>query len=341
MKVPKYWKYVSCSTYTPIHSIYDEDEKAEIKVMDKVQSDEIPNVEFPPDDDKSTMLNGNHAPDIFDLEFFIGIAFPPIINDPDFVKALEHFIKGDNAPSRSFIEECSWMYYLFYDPVGTTEHTVTLQVILIRLVSMAILLDKAAKVKYLTRPGRNRGICIKVFLLSNEGAHAYNGNGAFFGRPRRQEYIPLMEHDETEPASGFEVNRIVVFKPTYIYCNTHPEVTTKFVDACTQYDIKEPSGNPNLSVDTLQRSPSDKDIGTIALNIGPEWHSLGLQLGLSEVELYQIREDNRENCVQRNSAMLFRWRRNKENCATFEELCNACIRINANPDNILKNIEEA
>ncbi|XP_053391596.1 death domain-containing protein CRADD-like [Mercenaria mercenaria] len=148
-----------------------------------------------------------------------------------------------------------------------------------------------------------------------------------------------MEHGEREPASGFEVNRIVVYKPIYIYCNTHPEVTAELVDAFRQCDINEHSDNPDLSVDTLQRKPTDKDLCTIALNIGPEYLPLALQLGLVKTELYHIEEDNRGSCVRRNIAMLFRWRENREDSATFEELRNACIRINVNPGNILKNIE--
>ncbi|XP_053391589.1 uncharacterized protein LOC128554337 [Mercenaria mercenaria] len=193
----------------------------------------------------------------------------------------------------------------------------------IRLVLLAILFGNAAKLKDLTRPRKNRICCVKVFLLSNEGAHAYNGNGTCLTKHRRAE-------------------RIVVYN---IYYNTrHNEVTAKLLDACTQCDVNdvnESSDNPNLSVDTLQRRPSDKEIGTIALSIGPEWHQLGLQLGLLETELYHIKEDHRGNSVQRNSAMLFKWRGNRENSATFEELRNACIRAKVNPGDIFKNIEEA
>ncbi|XP_053397486.1 uncharacterized protein LOC123551960 isoform X2 [Mercenaria mercenaria] len=350
MEGSEFWEQATCSIYPSIPRIDNEDKKENIKVMDKVQSDEIPNVKFPPDD-KSTMLygdhapsmfknkgpgcmtflsslysiisdpdflktlehlikedhapslfdnkvpgcttilsrlysiindpdflktlehliTGNHAPSLFDnkvpgcttflsslysiindpdflktLEHLItGDPAPPlfdnkvpgcmtfmsslysIINDPDFLKTFEHLIKGDHAPAifKNKLPGCmplSSLCSIFIHPdfLKTLEYliTVSVQEFLFQLTLLAILLDKAAKVKYLTKPGRNRGICLKVFLLSNEGAHAYNGNGAFFGKPRRQKYIPLMEHGEPEP--GFEVNRIVVYKPTYIYCNT-------------------------------------------------------------------------------------------------------------------------
>ncbi|XP_053397488.1 uncharacterized protein LOC123551960 isoform X3 [Mercenaria mercenaria] len=310
MEGSEFWEQATCSIYPSIPRIDNEDKKENIKVMDKVQSDEIPNVKFPPDD-KSTMLYGDHAPSMFKnkgpgcmtflsslysiisdpdflktLEHLIKEDHAPslfdnkvpgcttilsrlysIINDPDFLKTLEHLITGNHAPSLfdNKVPGCttflSSLYSIINDPdfLKTLEHlitgdhapaifknklpgcmplsslcsifihpdflktleyliTVSVQEFLFQLTLLAILLDKAAKVKYLTKPGRNRGICLKVFLLSNEGAHAYNGNGAFFGKPRRQKYIPLMEHGEPEP--GFEVNRIVVYKPTYIYCNT-------------------------------------------------------------------------------------------------------------------------
>lgn len=75
-----------------------------------------------------------------------------------------------------------------------------------------------------------------------------------------------------------------------------------------------------LQESVLQRVPSDRELSQLALQLGAEWESVLLDLGLSAEVLFRCRSDHSLSSQAAALAGLVRWRRAEGKRATVERL---------------------
>ncbi|XP_053391258.1 roc-COR-CHAT protease-like [Mercenaria mercenaria] len=78
----------------------------------------------------------------------------------------------------------------------------------------------------------------------------------------------------------------------------------------------------------LNRSPTEKELSRLAQRIGREYRSLGFELGLTRPQLDHIEMEERNRTpVDKITAMLSEWVKEKADVATFQELKRAMVAI--------------
>ncbi|XP_010898434.1 death domain-containing protein CRADD [Esox lucius] len=90
----------------------------------------------------------------------------------------------------------------------------------------------------------------------------------------------------------------------------------------------------NIPEATLQAVPSDRHFSQLASQLGAEWESLLLDLGLSAGELYRCRADHPLNMHGQVLAGLVRWRQTQGRRATVHRLIQSLQASDIHPSTL-------
>ncbi|KAK3577279.1 hypothetical protein CHS0354_008372 [Potamilus streckersoni] len=96
---------------------------------------------------------------------------------------------------------------------------------------------------------------------------------------------------------------------------------------------------PCYPLELEDKRPSDQQLSRLSLRIGREFHTLGLELGISGAEIQQIQIENpfvTTQCLM----ILLKWAHRNLSQATFRNLSMALWKVGADSE-ILKNLDEA
>ncbi|KAJ8006826.1 hypothetical protein DPEC_G00111250 [Dallia pectoralis] len=116
-----------------------------------------------------------------------------------------------------------------------------------------------------------------------------------------------------------------------------PWVKEKILRDLEQQNASEkiPSNDElNIPEATLRAVPSDRQLSRLASQLGTEWESLLLDLGLSAGELYRCRADHPLNTHGQVLAGLVRWRQSQGRRATVHRLIQSLQANDIHPSTL-------
>lgn len=92
-----------------------------------------------------------------------------------------------------------------------------------------------------------------------------------------------------------------------------------------------PTDEWRLPASVLQRVPSDRELSRLASQLGPEWESVLMDLGLSAEALFRCRSDHALSTQGAVLAGLVQWRRREGKTATVQRLAQSLEAAGVHP----------